>query len=194
LAKPKSRRAKRKGGLGEMNFCPPAVPRSGTEGGKHFRNSALAEYQNRKIFVSLIEQNFGGAQLKNVKKIFLFCSLSGERKRRVGPALCVKGRDVAQRRFALRPAIATNLNIANFAGSLFSCSPRLRLNWRPILQSKMFRNTPNLVLVFFNDFFKQLFSYFSDIFNHVVVFSFVELGSGKKEMLFNADEVHYGNA
>jgi hypothetical protein len=29
--------------------------------------------QNRKIFVSLIEKNFGGARLKNVKKIFLFC-------------------------------------------------------------------------------------------------------------------------
>jgi len=53
-----------------MNFCPPAVPRSGTEGGKRFRNSALAEYQNRKIFVSLIEKNFGGVRLKDVKKIF----------------------------------------------------------------------------------------------------------------------------
>ena len=30
--------------------------------------------QNRKIFVSLIEKNFGGAPLKNVKKIFLFYS------------------------------------------------------------------------------------------------------------------------
>ena len=37
-----------------MNFCPPVVPQSGTGGGKRFRNSALAEYQNRKIFVSLI--------------------------------------------------------------------------------------------------------------------------------------------
>jgi len=83
-AKPQSKRAKRKGGLGKMNFCPSAVPRSGTEGGKRFRNSALAEYQNRKIFVSLIENNFWGAPLKNVKKIFLFCSPSGERKRWVG--------------------------------------------------------------------------------------------------------------
>ena len=67
-----------------MNFCPPAVPRSGTEGGKRFRNSALAEYQNRKIFVSLIEKNFEGARLKDIKKIFLFCSPSGERKRWAG--------------------------------------------------------------------------------------------------------------
>ncbi|MBU2539762.1 hypothetical protein KJ786_01195, partial [Patescibacteria group bacterium] len=34
--------------------------------------------------------------------------------------------DFAQKRFALRPVIATNLNIANFAGSLFARSPRLR--------------------------------------------------------------------
>jgi len=53
-------------------------------GGKRFRNSALAEYQNRIIFVSLIEKIFGGAQLKNVKKIFLFCSPSSERKRWAG--------------------------------------------------------------------------------------------------------------
>jgi len=33
LAKPNSRRAKRTGGLGEMNFCPPVVPQSGTGGG-----------------------------------------------------------------------------------------------------------------------------------------------------------------
>ena len=63
------------------NDSPPAVPRSGTEGGKRFRDSALAEYQNRKIFVSLIEKIFWSARFKNVKKIFLFCSPSGERKR-----------------------------------------------------------------------------------------------------------------
>ena len=73
LAKPKSRRAKRKGGLSVIptNEFLPARP---VWGGKRFRNSALAEYQNRKIFISLIEKILGGAQLKNVKKIFLFCS------------------------------------------------------------------------------------------------------------------------
>ena len=35
-------------------------------------------------------------------------------------------RDFAQKRFALRSVIATNLNIANFAGSLSARSPRLR--------------------------------------------------------------------
>ena len=60
------------------------MPARSVWGGKRFRNSALAEYQNRKIFVSLIENNFGGARLKNIKKIFLFCSPSGERKRWAG--------------------------------------------------------------------------------------------------------------
>ena len=45
---------------------------------------ASAERQNRKIFVSLIEKSFRGRRLKNVKKIFLFCSPSGERKRWAG--------------------------------------------------------------------------------------------------------------
>jgi len=60
------------------------LPARSVWGGKRFRNSASAEYQNRKIFVSLIEKNFGGAQLKNDKKIFLFCSPSGGRKRWAG--------------------------------------------------------------------------------------------------------------
>jgi len=78
LAKPKSRRAKRKGGLGEMNFCPPVVPQSGTGGGKHFRNSALAEYQNRKIFVSLNEKNFYAGAIKKIfRKFFYFASAKG---------------------------------------------------------------------------------------------------------------------
>jgi hypothetical protein len=101
---------KEKGGLGKMNFCPPAVPRSGTEGGKRFRNSALAEYQNRKIFISLIGKNFWSARFKNVKKIFLFCSpkrSGGERKRWAG-FLPVRAEIVAQKRFELRSAIATN--------------------------------------------------------------------------------------
>jgi len=83
----KKQAGKKERGFREMNFCPPAVRRRRTGGGKRFRNSALAEYQNRKIFVSLIEKNFGGAQLKNVKKIFLFCSpkqSGGERKRWAG--------------------------------------------------------------------------------------------------------------
>jgi len=74
------RAGKKKRGSGGNEF----LPARSVWGGKRFRNSALAEYQNRKIFVSLIENNFGGARLKNVKKIFLFCSPSGERKRWAG--------------------------------------------------------------------------------------------------------------
>ena len=78
LTNSKSGRAKRKGGLGEMNFCPPVVPQSGTGGGKRFRNSALAEYQNRKIFVSLIEKIFcAGAMKKIFRKFFCFASAKG---------------------------------------------------------------------------------------------------------------------
>ena len=63
------------------------LPARSVWGGKRFRNSTLAEYQNRKIFISLIEKNFWSARLKNVKKIFLFCSPSGERKRWAGLSL-----------------------------------------------------------------------------------------------------------
>ena len=52
---------------------------------------ASAGRQNRKIFVSLIEKNFGGARLKNVKKIFLFCSPSGGRKRWAGQSVKSSG-------------------------------------------------------------------------------------------------------
>jgi hypothetical protein len=98
-----------------MNFCLPASPpKADNRVGKRFRFPAIAGTQNRKIFVSLIEKNFGGAQLKNVKKIFLFCSPSGERKRWAGPALCVKGRDVARKKFELRPVIATRRDIEIF--------------------------------------------------------------------------------
>jgi len=53
-------RAKRKG-VGGRNFCPPVVPQSGTGDGKRFCNSALAEYQNRKIFISLVEKFLYGS-------------------------------------------------------------------------------------------------------------------------------------
>lgn len=80
-AKRAMRAGKKKRGSGGNEFLP---ARPGW-GGKHFRNSALVEYQNRKIFVSLIEKKFGGAPLKHVKKIFLFCfHLWRKRKRWAG--------------------------------------------------------------------------------------------------------------
>ena len=87
------RAGKKKRGSGGNEF----LPARSVWGGKRFRNSALAEYQNRKIFVSLIENNFGGAQLKNVKKIFLFCSpkrSGGGRKRWAGLSPCERQSEV----------------------------------------------------------------------------------------------------
>jgi len=73
--------------MGEMNFCPLAP--SGV--GSVSAIPASAGRQNRKIFVSLIEKNFGGAPLKNDEKIFLFCSPSGERKRWAGQSAKSRG-------------------------------------------------------------------------------------------------------
>ncbi len=47
-----------------------SVRRRRTGGGKRFRNSALAECQNRKIFFSLIEKIFAGARLKKCLENF----------------------------------------------------------------------------------------------------------------------------
>ena len=86
-AKPKQA-GKKKKGCGENEFLPACQSaKGGLWGGKRFRNSALAEYQNRKIFVSLIEKILARGRLKNVKKIFLFCSpkrSEGGRKRWAG--------------------------------------------------------------------------------------------------------------
>jgi hypothetical protein len=66
LAKPKNRRAKRKGCLSVIltnEFLPACLPAEGGQWSKErFRNSALAEYQNRKIFVSL-------TPVRNLKEI-----------------------------------------------------------------------------------------------------------------------------
>ena len=79
---------KKKKGCGENEFLPACQSAEGGQwGGSVSAIPASAGRQNRKIFVSLIEKNFGGAQLKNVKKIFLFCSpkqSGGGRKRWAG--------------------------------------------------------------------------------------------------------------
>ena len=83
-AKPESMRAKRKGVWGK-EFLPACQSAEGGMGRESVSAiPALAGRQNRKIFISLIEKNFRRARLKNVKKIFLFCSPSGERKRWAG--------------------------------------------------------------------------------------------------------------
>ena len=83
--------------------------------------------QNRKIFVSLIEKNFGGAPLKNDEKIFLFCSPSGERKR-WGGFLPVRTEMLAQKRFALRSVIATKFHLVGVVGVEPTITPTPRVH------------------------------------------------------------------
>ena len=124
-AKRARRAGKMEGGLGEGIFARLLSAEGGMGRESVSAIPASAGRRNRKIFVSLIEKNFGGAQLKNVKKIFLFCSPSGERKRWAG-FLPVRAEIVARKRFALRSVIATRRNLTDFAESLFARSPRLR--------------------------------------------------------------------
>ena len=60
--KPESRRAKRKRGVGKMNFAPASPPKANCGVGWVSTIPLARERQNRIIFFSLIE------------KIFLFCS------------------------------------------------------------------------------------------------------------------------
>ena len=74
---------KKKKGCGENKFLPnkPVCQRQ-TRTRRRFRYSASAEYQNRKIFVSLIEKNCEGAIKKMFRKFLCFARRSrGERKR-----------------------------------------------------------------------------------------------------------------
>jgi len=68
-------------GSGGRNFCPPAFCRRQNGVGKRFRNSCVSRKAKQKNFRL---KKIGGRQLKNVKKIFLFCSPKGERKRWAG--------------------------------------------------------------------------------------------------------------
>ena len=73
-AKPKQA-GKKEGGLGERIFARLLCPAKRGWGWESVSAiPASAGRQNRKIFVSLIEKIFARGQLKNVKKIFLFCS------------------------------------------------------------------------------------------------------------------------
>ena len=64
--------------------------------------------------------------LKNVKKIFLFCSRLWRGWKRWARFLPFRAEILAQKRFALRSVIATNQDISNFQGKEFARSPRLR--------------------------------------------------------------------
>ena len=76
---------KKKKGSGGNEFLPAcSVPKARRGWESVSAIPASAGRQNRKVFVSLIEKFFARGRLKNVKKIFLFCSpkqSGGERKR-----------------------------------------------------------------------------------------------------------------
>jgi hypothetical protein len=73
-------------------------------GGKRFRNSALAEYQNRNFFPYL-KKNFVRGRLKNIRKFFCFA-----RRQAGGNAGRVNRQnplDFAQRKLGFRPTNTT---------------------------------------------------------------------------------------
>ena len=86
---------KKEGGLGEGIFTCLLCPAKRGWGWESVSAiPASAGRQNRKIFVSLIEKIFARGRLKNVEKIFLFCSpkrSGGERKRPAGKPTASNG-------------------------------------------------------------------------------------------------------
>jgi hypothetical protein len=73
---------KKEGGLGEGIFARLRFPRRRRGWGESV--SAVppkAEYQNRKIFFSLIEKNFGGARLKKCRENFSVLLAEAKRRR-----------------------------------------------------------------------------------------------------------------
>jgi len=73
---------KKKKGCGENEFLPACLPaEGGLWGGGVSAIPAKAGRQNRKIFVSLIEKNFWGRQLKKCKKNFSVLLAEAKRRR-----------------------------------------------------------------------------------------------------------------
>jgi hypothetical protein len=67
-AKPEKQKGKKEGGLGEGIFARLLTAPKARLGWERFRLSALAEGQNRNIFFSLVEKNFGGARIKKCRE------------------------------------------------------------------------------------------------------------------------------
>ncbi len=114
---------KKEGGLGEGTFARlPSAPKARL-GWEAACPCVSKEAKPAKI-VSLIEKIFCARPLKE-KEIFAGF-VRRQAASRWGGFLPVRAENLAQNGFALRSVIATNLNIANFAGSLFARSPRQR--------------------------------------------------------------------
>ena len=111
---------KKKKGCGENEFLPACLPaEGGLWGGGVSAIPAKAGRQNRKIFVSLIEKNFWGRQLKKCKKKFSVLLAEAKRRRAETLGGLPAGRqgfnpqnplDFAQRKFGFRPIDTTILN------------------------------------------------------------------------------------
>jgi len=74
--------SKKKKGCGENEFLPACLPAEGGQWGGSVSAIPLARgRQNRKIFISLIEKNFGGARLKKCKENFSVLLAEAKRRR-----------------------------------------------------------------------------------------------------------------
>jgi len=116
---------KKEGGWGEGIFARLRFPRRRRSwGGSVSAIPLLAEYQNRKIFFSLIEKKFGGARLKKCRENFSV--LLAEAKRSGGGRKRWAGfnpqnpLDFAQKRFGFRPNSTANFQFQRFG----HCLPR----------------------------------------------------------------------
>jgi len=115
---------KKEGGLGEGIFARLLSAPKARQGWEAARSCSSRKTKPAKI-VSLIEKGFCARPLKE-KEIFAGF-VRRQAASRWGGFLPVRAEILAQNGFAFRSVIATNLNIANFAGSLFARSPRF---WR----------------------------------------------------------------
>ena len=120
----KLRRRKSEGGAGIPFPSTPFPSRPARALGWEAACPCVSKEAKPAKIVSLIEKEFCARPLKE-KEIFAGF-VRRQAASRWGGFLPVRAENLAQNGFALRSVIATNLNIANFAGSLFARSPRQR--------------------------------------------------------------------
>ena len=109
---------KKEGGWGEGIFARLLTAPKARLGWERLRSLAPSREAKQNIFQFLLEEKGSRAKIEKREKCFAL-----RRRQAGGDAGRVNS---VQSRFALRSTIATNLNIANLAGSLFARSPCLR--------------------------------------------------------------------
>lgn len=137
---------KKEGGLGEGIFAR-LRPAKRDWGGKRPVFASAKRQSPQKLFPS--RRIFCARSLKELR-IFTGFVRRQAASRWAGYAP-VRAQSSARKRFELRSVIATNLNIANFAGSLFARSPRLRrvsLRKKPCI-SELNRKVGQIQIQFF---------------------------------------------